>query len=107
MPCPKTKGFSAWINVMPGAAQDLTVSGQVETGSGTLLPQLTERVPQGINPEILLLDLTIVESGQTGLPVVGFREAIFRRPASKGQFTQVEILCKDDTCVSIKVTEAT
>lgn len=106
MACPKTSDFSAWINVMPPSPSNIIVAGKVETKMGNLLPKLTERVPQGINSAILILDLTIEQDGEFGTTDVVMRDARFEKLAERGQYQTVEIYSGDDKCISLDVSEA-
>lgn len=106
MTCPNTKDFTAWINLMPGSKPKLIVIGKVETNAGNLQPKLTEVVPQGINPQILLLNLTIVDTGEIGTEDINYRDVRFEAPANKGQFSNVEVRFEGDLCVTMVVTEA-
>ena len=102
---PKTRNWSAWIDLMPGKAPALHVRGKVETNAGNFHPDLKEAVPQGINPSILILDLTIVKKGEGGSDDVAYRDAIYDKPAKKGQYTEVHIRFGKDIIEKIKVTE--
>ena len=106
MACPNTKDFSAWINLMPGTEPKLIVTGRVETNSGSLQPHLVEADPQGINPKILLLNLTIVDSGGIGTADINYRDTRFEKPAVKDQYIDVEVIFEGKSCVSMKVSEA-
>lgn len=106
MPCPEMSDFSAWINLQPGSENKLIVVGKVTTFGGNMVPTLTEIVPQGINPSILLLELTIVDTGKPGTKDISPRPVRFEKPASKGQYSQVDISFEDETCLLLDVTEA-
>jgi len=102
----KTKDWSAWINLMPGSEHKLIVVGKVETNAANIVPVLREAVPQGFNPKILILDLTIENNGTIGAQVVGYRDARFEKPAEKGQYDTVVIRHEGSDIESIDVTEA-
>ena len=71
--------------------QDLiVVTGLVTLGNTNLDPDLAERKPQGINPAILQLDLTIEQHG-VGTPVVHQQLATFLKPVKHGQYKRVEV----------------
>jgi hypothetical protein len=57
----ETREWSAWLNLQPPPPDDLHVIGQVRVGNPGVLAFLSERVPQGINPSILILDLHLVQ----------------------------------------------
>ena len=70
----------------------LTVSGDVEVTATNRVPKLTSHVPQGINPEILLLDLTIASSGGFGGQIVFYRSVHYKKPTSGNKYSEVDIL---------------
>jgi hypothetical protein len=63
---------------------------------------LAEHVPQGINPKILLLDLTISASGAGGA-VMGWRDVRFEKPIEKDQYSSVDVLWEGERIVGAKV----
>ena len=106
MTTPNTKEWSAWINLMPGSTHKLIVVGKVETNAANLKPVLKEAVPQGFNPAILMLDLTIEDDGSTGPQVVGHRDARFEKPAEQGHYTSVTVRFEGEEIADIEVKEA-
>lgn len=106
MATPKTKDWDAWIDLMPGPkSPTLHVKGSVETTSGNQFPELSEAIPQGINPKILILVLGIKSTGNPGTDPVEYRPATFSKPAKKGQYSQVDIRWEGDIIESIPVKE--
>ncbi len=103
---PKTQKFSAWINLMPGTDSKIIVVGEVETSASNNLPVLTRTDPQGIIPEHLLLDLSIIEAGEDGTQDIRFRPVRYEEPASQGQFTTVSIQWMGEVILTLDVTEA-
>jgi len=81
----------------------LKVTGEVETPATNLLPKLTEHVPQGFNPRIFLLDLTIVKTAEIGAPLEAFRNATYDRPTTGNEFDEVDILFDGQSIEHIKV----
>ncbi len=106
MTAPKTKEWSAWIDLMPVNKPTLHVTGQVETSASNVQPKLAEAEPQGINPSILILVLTLENSGGDGSTAFAFHEARYEKPAKKGQYTEVHIRFAKDVIQKISVTEA-
>jgi hypothetical protein len=91
-PAPKTKDWKAHIDSRPPHPPGhLVVIGEVEVDNIMKYPQLKVHTPQGINPKILLLDLTIVFPGE-GFPKMVFKQARLDRHAGAGQYAEVEIL---------------
>lgn len=102
----ENKEWKAWINLMPPPPFQLIVTGKVRTTAGNKVPHLAEASPQGINPKILILDLTIVQQGDVGTTDFEFRDARFEKPAEKGQYTQVAIRYGGEAVATIEVEEA-
>ncbi|WP_347906009.1 hypothetical protein [Pseudomonas purpurea] len=55
------KNWHAWLNAMPPKPDNLHVVGDVEVANPGIKAYLTMRVPQGINPSILMLDLHLFQ----------------------------------------------
>jgi hypothetical protein len=83
--------WTAWVDLMPGAQHEIYVTGEVRTNAANELPKLTPAVPQGPNPNILVLDLSIHDSGDPGIQLVAFRPARFERELGRHHYSQVEI----------------
>jgi hypothetical protein len=58
MPLLLKETFKAWIDHMPPGGPKLIVTGDVQVPTGGWQVTLTRRSPQGINPDILLLDVS-------------------------------------------------
>jgi hypothetical protein len=56
-----TRNWYAWLNLMPPKPDDFHVVGEVEVGNPGVQAELHYKVPQGINPAILQLDLHLVQ----------------------------------------------
>jgi hypothetical protein len=101
---PRTKNWKA--NEIPdfiGRRYLLVVNGEVQVTATNQTPKLTVHTPQGINPRILLLDLSIVSSGGIGGPIVFFKSVHFTRPTSGHQYDEVDILFDGKVIARIKV----
>lgn len=79
------------------------VTGKVETHGSQLRPVLEPRPLQGINPQFLLLDLTIVDNGEMGTADVALRETEYAADISDGQYTNVTIMWKGLPMASIEI----
>ena len=88
---PKHRAWFAWENRQPPGPARLHVGGEVETLSAHRIPKLTRAAPQGTNPKILILNLTIEDSGQGGAQVVDYRPAYYEEPTKPEGFTDVQI----------------
>ncbi len=106
MTSPNTRGFAAWINAQPPGPRKLIVTGEVETTNGALKPVLTKREPQGINGSILLLVLTIVDTGQVGTADIDYRDVRYEQTDHIGPITRVDIIWDNDIIESLPVSTA-
>jgi hypothetical protein len=103
MTAPNTRNWKADELRKPAGGYEIVVTGEVETLATNLLPKLGYHVPQGINPRMLLLDLTIESQGGFGGQVVMYRAAEFKRPTSGDAYDQVDILFQGQIIHSVKV----
>jgi hypothetical protein len=100
---PQTRNWKA--NEMPdfaGGGYYLTVTGDVEVSATNKTPHLSSHSPQGFNPRILLLDLTISESG-FGADVMTWKRVAYRARTNGNQYDQTDILFDGDRVASVKV----
>ena len=100
---PNTRNWIA--NELPdfaGRNYHIEVTGQVEVGATNETPVLRMHSPQGFNPRILLLDLSIVSEGMGGQIMI-WKEARFTRPTSGNQYDEVDILFDGRIIERIKV----
>ena len=102
---PRTKDFSASINLLPGTTTNIIIVGEVETGASTKLPVLKRADPQGIVGAHLLLDLSVQDNGGTGTQAFQFRSVCHEEEASQGQYSKVEIRWMNEILLSLEVTE--
>jgi hypothetical protein len=105
MKVPPSRKWNAWLDLMPVGSPTLRVAGEVETPASNHVPKLTEASPQGFNPKILILDLDIVDTGGTGTPAFGYRDASFEKRAERDQYTHVEIRFHGSSVVLLEVSE--
>jgi hypothetical protein len=100
---PKNGNWYAWLNKMPPPPDDFHVTGDVEVGNPGVQAQLTMRVPQGINPAILLLDLHLVQQPGLWPQVVTTVMARFDRILSPSatRYTSVEIFIDGKSIATI------
>src|ERR1044072_2787782 len=103
-PAPDTKNWEAWIDTMPGGPGHMTVIGDREARNIAASAHLKEHKPQGINPKDLLLDRTITLEGE-GYPKKLYKQARFDKPASRGQYTSVDILWEGTKIADVEVKE--
>jgi hypothetical protein len=101
----ETRDWYAWINRMPPPPDDFHVIGEVEVGNPGIEAILCPKVPQGINPEILLLDLHLVQRPGQWPDVVTWAQARYDKIFVSGStaYTDVEVFHKGEVIASIKV----
>jgi hypothetical protein len=104
MTAPNTRNWSAnELSDFAGRHYHIEVNGEVQTPATNFSPKLTERIPQGINPRILLLDLTIVKTAEDGGQIVEYHKATYEHPTSGHQYDEVDILFDGEIIERIKV----
>jgi hypothetical protein len=104
MTAPNTRNWSAnELSDLVGRHYHIEVHGEVETSATNYSPKLAEHVPQGINPRILLLDLTIVKTAEFGGQIVEYHKVAFEHPTSGHQYDEVDILFDGEIIERIKV----
>jgi hypothetical protein len=82
----------------------LLVTGEVETLTSNQALKLTEAVPQGINPRILLLKLSVTTSG-IGSDIVVWKQVEFTATKAADTYTHVSIIGDCDE-VTVPVEDA-
>jgi hypothetical protein len=101
----ETRDWYAWINLMPPPPDDFHVTGEVYVPNLGVDPILTPKVPQGINPQILLLDLTLVQQPGIWPQVLVWKQARYDKVPSSVRYTQVQIFCGDEVIADIPVAD--
>ena len=79
------------------------VTGEVETTNGALQPVLRVATPQGINPGILILELTIERVSDVGTTDIKYRDVRYDTRTSQGQYKHVQVRCGLDEIAFIDV----
>jgi hypothetical protein len=92
--------WTAWLDTMPPKPDHINVAGQVEVENSGTAAALTRRIPSGINPTILMLDLTLVKG--TGV-VPALADAKYHAAMQPGEpnFTSVEIYGSGEEVITI------
>jgi len=67
-PCISTRDWYAWNNLMPPKPDDFHVVGEVLVNDPMVSVSLVPKIPQGINPNILLLDILLIQLPLSQLP---------------------------------------
>jgi hypothetical protein len=83
--------FEAWINKMPGSPHKLIVIGAVEVPTPGWKVDLVRAEPQGINPDILLLDVHAVPPSGKVPQIVTRMPVRFEESPPLREYAQVDI----------------
>src|SRR5262245_32368566 len=88
-----TRNWYAWINLMPPKPDDFHVKGEVLVPNPGVQAELTVREPQGINRELLLLDLHAIQRPGMWPQVMTWVQARYDliMPPLSPQYSEVEI----------------
>lgn len=86
----RTDGWSAVHNMMPGSSHRLVVSGILEAPSTGWSVGLKKKVPQGINPEILLLEVDATEPSVGGALMM--KLSVDYEELTEQRYRQVDVL---------------
>lgn len=86
------KDWHAWLNTMPPKPDTLHVVGDVIVANPGVVPVLTMREPQGINSNILVLDLQLVQQPGIWPQVLSCVQARFDRVVVRqSNYTSVDV----------------
>lgn len=105
LPCKEiqTRDWYAWINLMPPPPDEFHVVGEVYVPNPGVDPFLTPKNPQGINPEILLLDLYLIQRPGIWPRVFVWKQARYDKIVRETRYKQVQIFCDDQLIADIPV----
>ena len=97
--------FSAWIDQMPGSTPKLIVAGEVEVPTSGWQASLKRAVPQGINPNIILLDLEAKAPTGNVLQVVSKIPVRYEESPPNVNYTQATIRDNNESLtIGVKTT---
>ena len=101
---PRTRNWKAWEDRLPGPGMGvaLYVTGEAETSNSNQTLHLHEAVPQGINPTILILDLTLTTSG-IGNAVMDWKSVRFEKKLSRDHYSNVDVRWERESIANCKV----
>ena len=103
----ESKDWYAWINFMPPIPDDFHIVGEVEVPNPGVEVLLVPRVPQGINPHILMMDLHLVQKPGAWPQVMTWVQCRYDRILGPGsvKYTDAEVWCDGQRIASMKVDE--
>lgn len=95
---PKSSNWKAWRNVVPGSGPTLHVTGEVTVPTGGYTAKLSPQIPQGINPQIYLLNLIVTPPSPDQVVTQAFTTIKVKyEEKTKTNYTKVTILPDDIT----------
>ena len=101
----KTRDWFAWNNLMPPGPFSFYVKGSVEVPNLGVIPKLIYKVPQGINPDILLLNLVLIQLPGKWLQKTDWVNVRYDSVGIDLKYTDVNIFCGDDMIADIEVVD--
>lgn len=103
----ETRDWYAWINLMLPKPDDFHVVGEVCVGNPGVEPYLSVKEPQGINPNILQLDLHLVQKPGMWPQVKTWVQARFDKVLTPNSpmYDQVEIFFNNESIARVEVEE--
>jgi hypothetical protein len=100
----KTSDWNAWNDVMPPKPDHFHITGKVEVAHAGITPALRERVPQGIDPAVIILDLMLHEKSGPSIPTVQVKDVRLDKELAAGQkYSKASIHCEGEELASLPV----
>ncbi len=93
----------AWNNLMPPEPLSFHVIGKVEVPNPGVEVILVIRRPQGINPQILLLDLILIQRPGVWPRVVIEKMVTYEVLGADPKYTDVNVFCSEKLIAELKV----
>ncbi len=105
VPCKDTltRDWYAWNNLMPPKPDDFHIVGEVQVGNPGIVAKLFPKVPQGINPDILLMNLILVQQPGIWPQIVTWVPVRYDKILMNSTYKSVEIFCEDQKIADVKV----
>ncbi len=107
LPCSdtKTRDWYAWNDLRPPLPDYFYITGEVYVSNPGVDPLLVPAEPQGINPDILILDLYLCQKPGIWPQVFVWKQVKFDKKISK-PYKEVEIRCGTDVIAKVPVVDA-
>lgn len=98
-----TRDWYAWNNLMPPKPDDFHVVGEVQVGNPGITVTLRPKEHQGINPDILLMDLILVQLPGVWPRVITWAPARYDKVLLNSTYRSVEIYCDGNRIAEVPV----
>ncbi len=99
----ETRDWYAWNNLMPPKPDDFHVVGEVYVPNPGVVAMLLQKVPQGINPKILLLELMLRQRPGIWPRVFVWIPVRYHKILLGDGYQQVQVFCGTEVIADIKV----
>lgn len=99
----ESRDWYAWLNIMPPPPDDFHVTGEVYVPNPGVEAFLAPRVPQGINPAILQLDIHLYQKPGMWTQQFVWKTVRYDKAGRNIQYTQVQIFCGEKIIADIPV----
>ena len=105
LPCEgvATRDWYAWNNKMPPKPDDFHIVGEVDVPNPGVDAELVPRVPQGTNPDILMLNLVLTQRPGIWPRVITPKQVRYDRVLVNSDYTEVHIFCGDEVIAEVPV----
>jgi len=107
LPCDniQSRDWYSWLNLMPPPPDEFHVVGEIYVPNPGVDPLLAPRHPQGINPEILLLDLHLRQQPGNWPQTLVWRSARYDKVGPRTKYARVQVFCDEKVVADMKVEE--
>lgn len=98
-----TSNWYAWNNKMPPKPDDFHIVGEVEVANPGVLVELAPRVPQGINSQILLMDLLLVQQSGIWPQQIVKRQVRYDKVLVNSDYVEVNVFFERKLLIKLPV----
>ena len=88
---------------MPPKPDDFHVVGEVQVGNPGIVAMLCPKEPQGINPDVLLIDLVLVQQPGVWPQLVTWVPARYDKIVQDSRYERVDIFCEGEKIADVPV----
>ncbi len=99
-----SKDWYAWVSSIP-APDRLSVSGWIEVATPGVKAILTPRMPESIHPNIVYLNLFLIQQPGNWPESITWSEAVFDKVLNEETIDQIHIFCNEELIVKIPVVQ--
>ena len=101
----KIKNLFAWNHLMPTGSHSFHVNGLVKVPNPGVACVLQYKSPQGINPEVLLLDLVCIQKQGTWPSLMRLTEVNYTATLDGLKYSKVSIFCNNEMKAEVDVVD--